>query len=204
MSDPAAARPRPRPPARASDPVQPTAEVPAPAPVPPPADAPPATAPPPAVDAAPEQPVAAYTSTVRAPAQLALGVVVAAVGAWVLVALGLWPLAVLGVLLVAAATYYLSTVTVTVTPREITLAQGRGERDPRSLWTGEITEVSAEAFTWLQCFGIERGHHGGDTRLAVRAGPTLRLTLRSEERVLVSVRDTAAAIALLPESVRRV
>ena len=100
-------------------------------------------------------------------------------------------------------TFYLSTVTTTVTPAEITLAQGRGERDPRSIATGELTEVSAAAFTWPQCFGLDRLRQAGDTRLAVRAGPTLRLTLRSNEHVLVSVQDTAAAINLLPESVRR-
>lgn len=145
-------------------------------------------------------PHAGYRSTVIAPAQIALGAVSGAVIAIVLISIrsGLWWLGLLVLLLTIAVGVYLAPVRVEVTEREVDLAQGRGGPDPRSIRTSDIADARAEQLTWPQCFGIGLPEEGTrDTRLTVRAGPTLRLTLNDGEVVRMSVADPNAALAAL-------
>lgn len=140
-----------------------------------------------------------YTSTVTAPGQLALGalsglVILAAVLVFVP---SLWFLGVLGLLLAVGAAYYLSPVTLTVTTQRVEIAQGRGDKHPTSWHYSEIADGTAENLTWAQCFGVGSRNEADSTRLAVRQGPTLRLTLTDGREVLVSTPDPQAALAVL-------
>lgn len=141
----------------------------------------------------------AYTSTVVAPAQIAFGVVSGAVVAGILIALrsGLWPAAIVVFVIVVATGVYLSTVTLTVVAGRVTVGQGRGEREPRSINASEIVERSSTVLGWAQCFGIGAPNATRNTRLSVRPGPTLCLTLRDGEHIRISTPDPAAALEVL-------
>lgn len=141
----------------------------------------------------------AYTSTVVAATQIALGVVSGAALAAICVALrsGLWPFAITAFLIIVATGVYLSTVTLTVTAGNVTLGQGRGEHEPRSVNAGEISERSCAELTWAQCFGVGMPTAWRTTRLSVRPGPTLCLSLRDGELIRISTPDPAAALRAL-------
>jgi hypothetical protein len=137
-----------------------------------------------------------YTSTVIAPAQIALGVVSGAIVALVLELLnvGLWPLALVAFLVIAGIGVYLATVSLTVEPNRVTIGQGRAEREPRVIYLEEIVERSAARLSWPQCLGFGMPSDVPTTRLTVRPGPTLCLVLRTGELVRISTPDPAAAL----------
>lgn len=141
----------------------------------------------------------AYSSTVVAPAQIAFGVVSGAVVGGILIVLrsGLWPVAIVVFVIVVATGIYLSTVQLTVVAGRVNIGQGRGEREPRSISANEIVERSSALLSWAQCFGIGAPSAPRTTRLSVRPGPTLCLTLRDGESIRISTPDPAAALRVL-------
>ena len=144
----------------------------------------------------------AFTSTVVAPAQIALGVLSALVVAVILTALssGLWPVAIIAALVIVGVAVYLATITFSVQGRRITIAQGRGEREPRIVHAAEIREQVRRDLTWPQAFGLGLESDDRTTRLTVRAGPTLFLTLTDGEQIRISVTDPEAALAAIDEA----
>ncbi len=147
-----------------------------------------------------------YTSTVTAPGQIVLGAIsglVILIGVLAFVP-SLWFLGVLGLVLAAAAGYYLAPVSLSVTPQRVEIGQGRGDKNPTSLHSSEIADGAAAELTWAQCFGLGPRTEPGSTRLAVRQGPALRLTLTDGREVLVSTPDPQAALAVLQATPRPV
>ena len=140
-----------------------------------------------------------YSSTVVAPAQIALGVVSAAAVVAVLLALdgGLWPFAVLAVLLVAGATYFVASMTVSIDSAHLVVAQGRRDNDERIIPIDDITAVEPRVLTWQEAFGIGIESDDLTTRLTLRAGPALFVSLISGEEVRLSTGDPHAAMAAL-------
>jgi hypothetical protein len=140
-----------------------------------------------------------YTSTVIAPAQILVGVVVAGVLVIVLEKLkpSLWPFAIVGFLVIVGVSAYLATVTLSVTPQRLSIGQGRRDTSPRLLSADEIVERSIEQLTWAQCFGIGLPSAASSTRFSVRPGPTLVIVVRTGEVLRVSTPDPSAALAVL-------
>lgn len=140
-----------------------------------------------------------YRSTVVAPAQIALGVISGIVIGAILEALdtGLWPFAIAAFLVAAGVGYYLATLTVTVDPKHLAISQGRGDKDERVVYIDDITALEARTLTWSQCFGFGIDSDEGTTRMTVRSGPALFVTLVGGEQLRVSTSDPAAAIAAL-------
>lgn len=144
---------------------------------------------------------AAYTSTVtaRGPA-LVVAVTTTGFVAGLLIAVGVrsTPLVVaLAVVAVAAvpASLHLATVRLGLGPGGV--AVGSGVRG-RTRWIplADITEQTAQTIDWRAVYGVgppTRRH----TRLTVRAGPTLRLWLRSGEVLSISTDDAVGACLLL-------
>lgn len=143
--------------------------------------------------AAPE----AYSSSVVAPMQIVLGVGSGALVAVFLTAIraDLWPIGVLLFLLASAVGVYLAPVSVSVESQRVTIWQGRRERDPLVVYVAEVREAGLRNVTWAQCLGFG-GVESDDrtTRLAVRPGVTLVLTIFDGSRILVSVTDGPAAL----------
>jgi hypothetical protein len=140
----------------------------------------------------------AYTSTVVAPAQIVLGVLAGLVLAAIVLGFGgLWPFAVIGFVIVAATGWYLAVVRLAVKPGDLTIAQGRGDRHPREIHRSEVARAEVATLTWSACFGIGVPAHWRTTRLSVRPGPTLVLTLTDDELVRISTPDPATAIEVL-------
>lgn len=140
-----------------------------------------------------------YTSTVVAPAQIALGAVSGVVVAIILIALNsaLWPFAIIAFLVAVGVGAYLSVVSLTITPGRITLGQGRGEREQRVLYAAELAESSSRTLTWPQCFGVGMPSADRSTRLSVRPGPALLLMTLEDELIVVSTPDPQAALRAL-------
>lgn len=136
-----------------------------------------------------------YRSTVVAPAQIALGVASGLLVAVILEALDsrLWPAAVAALIGITVVGGYLATVSLTIDAKRITIGQGRGEREPRVLYVSEVIAHEVRKLTWLQCFGIGIEADDRTTRLTVRPGPTLFLTLVDGEQIRISTADPAAA-----------
>jgi hypothetical protein len=140
----------------------------------------------------------AYSSTVVSP-WLALASVItgAALTAWTLtVAPGnlVGPLA---GLVVAAAGIYLTTVRLAVGTERIVLGQGPWPRSGRVIPTAHIAEAHAENLTLGQVFGIGIAWQERTTRMTVRPGPALVLSLSNGECIRISTRDPDAAVAVI-------
>lgn len=136
-----------------------------------------------------------YRSTVIAPAQIAFGVLSGVLVAVILEALDsrLWPVAIVALIAIIAVGVYLATVTITIDTKRITIGQGRGEREPRVLYVGEVIEHEVRNLSWPQCFGFGIEADDRTTRLTVRGGSTLFLTLVNGEQLRISARNAAAA-----------
>jgi hypothetical protein len=140
----------------------------------------------------------AYSSTVIARRHLlagaAAGAAIAA-GLHVLAPVSLaGPLAGLSVLVTAA---YLASVRVTVGAGRVILGQGPLPWPTRVIPVSLIADARAENLTSGQVFGIGVPWHRRTTRMTVRPGPTLVLSLRTGEWVRVSTRDPGAAVAII-------
>ncbi|MDQ2797572.1 MAG: hypothetical protein M3Y06_10475 [Actinomycetota bacterium] len=144
-----------------------------------------------------------YTSTVIAPAQIALGIVSGLVIAVVLLAIdaGLWPLAILALLVAGGIGYYLAPLTVSIDARHLVISQGRGDKHERIVPVDDITVVEVRTLTWQQTFGIGIESDDLTTRLTVRAGPALFVSLISGEEVRLSATDPDDAVAALARPV---
>ena len=139
----------------------------------------------------------AYSCTVTSRAHLVIGIVIAALAAAVVVALGA-PLVALGTAVVCVATaVFVSTVRLVVGNGRVVLGQGPFACPSRTIPTADVVSATAVHLSWAQVFGIGVPFHFRTTRLTVRPGPTLCLTLASGEEVRVSTRDPAQAIAVL-------
>ena len=145
----------------------------------------------------PAEPPAAsgYTSRVMAPVQVGLGVVVAAILVAVLIAAGLWPLAVAGGIAILAVTWYFAAVTITVSPVEVGLGQGRGRRGQREILVRNIDGFEIVRMSWGDA--IRSAPAPVSNTYVVGAGTGLRLLLNDDETLNISVRDPQAAAAVL-------
>jgi hypothetical protein len=141
-------------------------------------------------------PVAAtYTSRVIAPLQVGLGVVVAAILLAVLVAVGLWPLGVAGCVLLLAVTWYLAAVTLTVSPVEVCVGQGRGKRGLREIRVRDVMQFEVTLFGWSEAIGSSPSPVSNT--YVVRAGAGLRIALNDDETLNISARNPDDAGKLL-------
>ncbi|MGI8679731.1 MAG: hypothetical protein ACR2LX_13820 [Jatrophihabitans sp.] len=140
-----------------------------------------------------------YTSMVIAPAQIALGIVSGIVVAVLLVALdsALWPLAIVAFLVAAGVGYYLAPLTVSIDARHLVISQGRTDKEERIIPVDDITAVETRTVTWQQAFGFGIESDDLTSRLTVRPGPALFVSLISGEQLRLSAADPQAAIAAL-------
>ena len=69
---------------------------------------------------------------------------------------------------------------------------------PVQVAASEVVDAASTTLSWAQVFGIGVRFHRRTTRLTVRPGPTLCLTLRSGERIRISTPDPESARRLLP------
>lgn len=143
-----------------------------------------------------------YASTVLAPAQIALGFAFGIGVAAILEALqaDLWPVAIVVVVGFAVLGYLLSGVSLAIGHARITIGQGRWEREPRIVHASEVRQMEGRDLTWLQCFGVGIEDDEKTTRLSVRPGPTLILTLYDGEQIRISTPDPATAMDLIDEA----
>jgi hypothetical protein len=141
----------------------------------------------------------AYTTTVVAPLQIALGVVLGGATAAVGLAFraGLWPYSVGAFVIIVATGCYLSVLRLIVTGERVIIAGGHGGTRPRVIDAADIAATATTQLGWAQIFGIGLPVHRRCTRLAVRPGPTLGLTLRDGEVIYLSTADPDAARAVL-------
>jgi hypothetical protein len=140
----------------------------------------------------------AYSSTVVSPwlavASVALG---AALGAWTFTVAPGNPIGPLAGLVVAATGVYLTTVRLAVGAERIVLGQGPWPRSGRVIPTSLVAEAHAESLTLGQVFGFGIAWHSRTTRMTVRPGPALALSLRTGEYIRISTRDPDAAVAVI-------
>lgn len=147
-----------------------------------------------------------YRSTVTSPGQIALGVLSGAVLAVILLALGIWWAAILAFLLAVALGVYLAPVSVVVDRLGVAIAQGRGERDPRVVHPSEIRAAEVREMSLRDTIASSLGFVADDdsglrtTRLVVRPGPALVITLNDGELIQLSVTDAAAALRAVQAS----
>ncbi|GAB2475416.1 hypothetical protein [Jatrophihabitans fulvus] len=146
-------------------------------------------------------PDAEYRGTVVSPGQIALGVVSGAVLAVILLALGVWWAAILAFVLATAAGVWLAPVSVLVDRHGIAITQGRGSKESRVVHPSEIRAVELRQMSARDTVASSLGFVAGDdtgektTRLVVRPGPALVLTLNDGELIQLSVADGPAALA---------
>lgn len=139
----------------------------------------------------------AYTSTVVAPVQVGLAVLTVGI-LIVLALLGplTWPIAAIAAILVVATGMYLSTVRLIVGTDRVLIGYGIWGR-ARAIAASDVLDCRSTTLGWAQVFGIGVPFHYRTTRLTVRPGPTLCLTLRGGEHVRVSTPDPDAAQRIL-------
>jgi hypothetical protein len=135
----------------------------------------------------------AYTSTVVAPDHVALALLADVVLLSVLPDARAWPLALGASIAFPALGLHLATVRLCVSTDRILLGQGPWRRPARVIDAADILECSANSLGRAQIFGVGVPFHRRTTRLTVRPGPTLCLTVRGGEYVRVSTSDPAAA-----------
>ena len=63
---------------------------------------------------------------------------------------------------------------------QILLGQGPWGHPARSVAASEVVDATSTSLSWAQVFGIGVRFHRRTTRLTVRPGPTLCLTLRPQ------------------------
>lgn len=141
----------------------------------------------------------AYTSTTVAPLQVAAGVVVAAA---LLVANAsvegpTW-LAIVCALLAVVSAVHVATVRLSVGSGRVVLGQGPWPTRGRVIDAGSVLAAEHLNLSRAQVFGIPMPRHRRTTRMSIRPGPTLALTLRDGEHIVISTPDPDTAIRLLP------
>lgn len=142
----------------------------------------------------------AYSSTVVAPGHLAACAVVAA--AMLSCGIAFLPAGAAascgaGAAVVVLAGVQLATVRLMVSPEYVRVSQGPWGRPGRVIPAAAVRDVRAGQFTFLRTFGIGVKFHWKMTRLTVRPGPALELTLSDGECIRVSTPDPVAAALLL-------
>lgn len=140
-----------------------------------------------------------YASRVVAPAQIALGLAGGFVIAAILTALdhNLWPVAILVFVGMSGVGFYLAVVAIEIDGKRITISQGRGEREPRVVYIAEVASHEVHDLSWPQCFGIGIDADDRTTRLTVRPGATLFLTLIDGEQLRISASGVDTAVQVL-------
>jgi hypothetical protein len=98
---------------------------------------------------------------------------------------------------VAATGVYLTTVRLAIGAERIVLGQGPWPRSGRVIPTSLVAEAHAENLTLGQVFGFGIAWHSRATRMTVRPGPALALSLRTGEYIRISTRDPDAAVAVI-------
>jgi phosphotransferase system glucose/maltose/N-acetylglucosamine-specific IIC component len=140
----------------------------------------------------------AYTSTVVGPVQLVLGVLgaaaIATIGA--LSAAPPWITA-LTSLIVLITGVHLSIVRLSIGAGNVVIGQGPWNRRARVIPADVVLSATSEDLRWPQVFGVGVAFHRKTTRLTVRPGPTLSLSLQGNEHLRISTQDPDAARALL-------
>jgi hypothetical protein len=139
----------------------------------------------------------AYTSTVVAPDQVALALLADVVLLYTLPDAPAWPLALVASIAFLALGLHLATVRLCVSADRILLGQGPWRRPARVIDAADVLECSVSSLGWAQIFGFGVPFRQRTTRLTVRPGPTLCLTVCGGEHVRVSTPDPAAAREIL-------
>ena len=127
----------------------------------------------------------AYSSTVVAPGQIALGVALAA-AFWAVMAFlpgADWPVDAGAAAVIVLTGIHLATVRLMVSPDRIRIGQGPWGRPGRSIMTAAVRDAHAEQLSRAQTFGIGVSFHWRTTRLTVRPGPALVLVLSDGEYI---------------------
>jgi hypothetical protein len=138
----------------------------------------------------------AYTSTVVAPGHVALALLADIVVLSILPAPA-WPLVLVASIGFLALGLHSATVRLSVTPDRILLGQGPWRRPARVLDAADVLESSVSSLGRAQIFGVGMPFHRRTTRLTVRPGRTLCLTMRGGEYIRVSTPDPEAARQIL-------
>jgi hypothetical protein len=142
----------------------------------------------------------AYTSTVFGPMNLAIGVLFAALLAAFVFLNGVpWWVAVVAVLLCLAVALHLAVVRLAVSRETVRITSGWWGMSRRVIAEHEIVEAAPVEFTVVQTYWKPPSVRGPATRLTVRAGATLRLTLISGETLWISTADPENATKLINE-----
>jgi hypothetical protein len=140
----------------------------------------------------------AYSSTVTSRSHLLVGLGITVATAVVVSVLGASaPATVICVGLLLATSLFVSTVRVVVGRGHVTLGQGPLAWPRRDIPFELVTRAEAEDLSTRQAFGSGVGWRWRTTRLTIRRGPTLVLTLGSGEVIRVSTRDPGQAVALI-------
>jgi hypothetical protein len=140
----------------------------------------------------------AYTSTVFAPLQLVLAIVLGALPVAVVFALGgpLWPGLLAGAVVVLAG-LQLATVRLAIGGDRVLVGMGPWGLTVRRLAVAEVLSARATSLGPVQIFGVGVPLRRRTTRLTVRPGPTLELELHGGELVRISTADPVGACTLL-------
>jgi hypothetical protein len=139
----------------------------------------------------------AYTSTVVAPDQVALALLADVVLLYTLPDAPSWPLALVTSIAFLALGLHVATVRLCVSADRILLGQGPWHHPARVIDAADVLECSVSTLGWAQIFGVGVPFHRRTTRLTVRPGPTLCLTVRGGEYVRVSTPDPDTARQIL-------
>jgi hypothetical protein len=151
-------------------------------------------------------PARAYSSTVVAPGQVIAGLAAGAAAiAWLLLTLPVRSpvIPLLAGALIAVSGVYLGTVRLAVGRGYLVLGRGpfgsRGRRIPLAL----VTDARAESLSAAQVYGLGMPWHWRTTRMTIRRGPALALTLASGEHITISTADPRAAVAIIRDADQR-
>ena len=141
----------------------------------------------------------AYTSTVVAPIQLAIGLVLAAATAAFVAAAGgsVWIVALVVVVILLTA-IHLSVVRLSIGGGRVVLGQGPWNRGARVIAADSVVAGRILTVRWAQAFGVGIAFRRKSTRYTVRAGPAVELSLQGGEQIRISTPDPEAALTLLP------
>ncbi len=140
----------------------------------------------------------AYTSTVVAPAQLAVAGVAAVVVAVLSPALHLrWPATVLAAVAIIAVGLHFAVVRLAVGRDRVLISQGPWRWPTRSIAATDVLACGCASLNWAQVFGFGVRFRWRHYRLTVRPGPTLWLDLRGAEHITVSTPDPTQAMTIL-------
>ena len=140
----------------------------------------------------------AYSSTVVSPGLAAASVVLgAALSTWIFLVAPGSPVGPLAGIAVAVSGIYLATVRLAIGAGRIVLGQGPWPRSGRVIPASLVAEAHTESLTLSQVFGFGLAWHPRTTRMTVRPGPALALSLSTGEYIRISTRDPDTAVAVI-------